>query len=235
MRAIATTLLIFFSAFASAQAQTPPPIEVYFSPHGGCTEAIVRQIGSAQNSILVQAYSFTSAPIAKALVDAHKRGVKVQVILDGSQRTAQYSEADFLTNMGIATLIDDKHAIAHNKVIIVDQHVVITGSFNFSRAAEERNAENLLVISDDKIAQKYFTNWQLHARHSEPYTSRANRSSDSRPVPSQNGYVASKNSKVFHRPDCSSAAKIFPKNIVRYATRQQALQAGRRPCAECRP
>ena len=75
----------------SQQAKSLPPIEVFFSPKGGCTEAVVKEINAAKTTILVQAYSFTSTPIAKALVDAHKRGVKVEVILDKSQRTEKYS------------------------------------------------------------------------------------------------------------------------------------------------
>jgi phosphatidylserine/phosphatidylglycerophosphate/cardiolipin synthase-like enzyme len=89
-----------------------PCIEVYFSPKGGCTDAAVREIGNAKASILVQAYSFTSAPIAKVLVEAHKRGVDVRVVLDKLQRTEKYSSADFLLDAGIPTLIDAKHAIA---------------------------------------------------------------------------------------------------------------------------
>ncbi len=120
------------------------PVEVYFSPSGGCTEAVVRELSAARSTVLVQAYSFTSAPIAKALVDAHMRGVQVQVILDKSQRTEKYSEADFLVNAGIPTFIDAQHPIAHNKVMVIDGQTVITGSFNFTRAADEGNAENLL-------------------------------------------------------------------------------------------
>jgi phosphatidylserine/phosphatidylglycerophosphate/cardiolipin synthase-like enzyme len=59
--------------------------QVCFSPRGGCTEAIISQIDKAKSEILVQAYSFTSAPIAKALLNAHKRGIKVEAILDKSQ------------------------------------------------------------------------------------------------------------------------------------------------------
>jgi hypothetical protein len=103
-------------------------MQVYFSPAGGCTEAIVTAIDSAKQSILVQAYSFTSSPIAKALVEAHKRGVVCQVILDKSQRTEKYSEADFLVHAGIATWIDAEHRIAHNKVMIIDGQTVITGA-----------------------------------------------------------------------------------------------------------
>jgi phosphatidylserine/phosphatidylglycerophosphate/cardiolipin synthase-like enzyme len=112
----------------------------------GPTQAIVREIDNATLEILVQAYSFTSAPIAKALVNAHKRGVSVEVILDKGQRREQYTSATFLANSGIPTFIDDKHAIAHNKIIIIDGETVISGSFNFTRAAEEKNAENLLII-----------------------------------------------------------------------------------------
>jgi phosphatidylserine/phosphatidylglycerophosphate/cardiolipin synthase-like enzyme len=82
-----------------SHAQGKPPISVYFSSRGGCTEAIVKELGQATVPVLVQAYSFTSAPIAKALLDAHKRGVKVEVILDKSQRTEKYSSATFLLSI----------------------------------------------------------------------------------------------------------------------------------------
>ncbi len=74
------------------------PTEVCFSPNGGCTESIVKEINAAKSEILVQAYSFTSAPIAKALTDAFKRGVKVEAILDKSQRKEKYTAAPFLAN-----------------------------------------------------------------------------------------------------------------------------------------
>ena len=127
------------------------------------------EIASARSEILIQAYSFTSAPIAKALIEAHKRGVKVAAILDKSQRTAKYTSATFLANMRIPTYIDAKHAIAHNKVIVIDGAVTITGSFNFTKAAEEKNAENLLIIRSREIAKAYRENWHDHLSHSEQY------------------------------------------------------------------
>jgi len=93
--------------------------------------------------------------------------VKVHVILGKSQRAERYSSATFVKNAGIPTYIDDKRAIAHNKVI--DGGTVITGSFNFTRAAEENNAENPLVIHDSGLAAKYAQNWQDHLGHSAPY------------------------------------------------------------------
>jgi phosphatidylserine/phosphatidylglycerophosphate/cardiolipin synthase-like enzyme len=152
-----------------SRAADKTKVEVYFSPKGGCTEAVVKALDGATNSVLVQAYSFTSAPIAKALVDAHKRGVKVQVILDDSQRTEKYSSADFVAHAGIPTLIDARHAIAHNKIMVIDGFKILTGSFNFTKAAEESNAENLLVIDDVVLAAKYAENWQQHSKHSEEY------------------------------------------------------------------
>jgi phosphatidylserine/phosphatidylglycerophosphate/cardiolipin synthase-like enzyme len=159
---------------------TLPAIEVYFSPHGGATEAVVREIDSARSTILVQAYSFTSAPIARALVDARKRGVRVQAILDRSALRENYTEADFLSQMGVPTRVDGEHAIAHNKVMIIDGQEVITGSFNFTRQAETSNAENLLVIRSPDLARQYTANWQFHAAHSEPYTGRESRSESPR-------------------------------------------------------
>ena len=153
--------------------EKPTTIEVHFSPHGGCTDAIIRELNKAQKGVLIQAYSFTSASIAKALLNAHKRGVKVEVILDKSQRTEEkYSSATFFFNNGIPTKIDAQHAIAHNKVMIIDGEVVITGSFNFTKAAEENNAENLLIIHDKKLAERYTKNWQEHEKHSEVYAGR---------------------------------------------------------------
>jgi phosphatidylserine/phosphatidylglycerophosphate/cardiolipin synthase-like enzyme len=149
--------------------ENPTTLEVCFSPHRECTSAIVNELSKAKDSVLVQAYSFTSAPIAEALLNAHKRGVKTEVILDKSQRTQKYSSATFFFNEGIPVRIDDKHAIAHNKVMVIDGETVITGSFNFTKAAEEKNAENLLIIHDRKLAEKYVKNWLEHAQHSDVY------------------------------------------------------------------
>ncbi len=150
--------------------QNTNEIEVFFSPNGGCTDAIIKELAKAKTSIRIQAYSFTSAPIAKAVVDANKRGIDTKVILDQSQLTERYSSVDFLAHARISVLIDDKHKIAHNKIMIIDSNSVITGSFNFTKSAEEGNAENLLIIRNPELVAKYLENWNSHAKHSEPYT-----------------------------------------------------------------
>src|ERR1039457_2111831 len=153
--AIAFFLVFVLSGYANAHAADIPlntHAQVYFSPHGGCTGAIVREISKAKTEILVQAYSFTSKGIAKALIDAKKRGVHVEIILDKSNRSTKYSAGDFTAHMGIPTYFDSSHAIAHNKIMILDKQTVITGSFNFTKAAEESNAENVLILQSKELA-----------------------------------------------------------------------------------
>ena len=165
-----TILILSFLFFTNTAIAFQVDVQqVCFSPNGKCTSAIVEQIDNAKAEILVQAYSFTSAPIAKALSNAHKRGVKIEAILDKSNVTGNYSSATFISNNGIPVFIDAIHAIAHNKIIIIDRGTVITGSFNFTKAAEEKNAENLLIIKSKELAKTYIDNWMKHKAHSEEY------------------------------------------------------------------
>ena len=146
----------FFEKNSSFQNST---YDVCFTPGEDCTTLIVKTISSAKNELLIQAYSFTSAPIAKAVVEAQKRGVKVRVILDKSQFSQKYSASKFLQHENIPVWNDKKVAIAHNKVMVIDDEIVITGSFNFTKAAQFKNAENLLIVYDKKFAAKYKKNW----------------------------------------------------------------------------
>ena len=140
--------------------------EVCFTPGGQCTNEIVEALDGAKKQVLVQAYQLTSEPIQAALEAAHQRGVDVEVILDKSQKKPRRGQADsaatLLLREGIPTWIDYKPAIAHNKVMIIDDSTVITGSFNFSKAAQVRNAENLLILKDRDLAKQYSANW--HSR-----------------------------------------------------------------------
>ncbi len=145
---------------------------VYFSPQGGCTQAIIKELDAAKKEVLVQAFSFTSTPIAKALVNAHQRGIKVKVILDKTQnqKLGKYSSADLLAQSGITTMVDAAHPIAHNKVMVIDGETVITGSFDLTPGADEKNAENLLIFRDRELLGRYTQNFWEHEVHSEPYS-----------------------------------------------------------------
>ena len=112
---ITALILLSLSLFAGSQTfEEGTTFQVAFSPKAECQNIIVNAIDKAQKTILAQAYSFTSVPIAKAILNAHKRKVEVKVILDKSQVTQKYSSATFFENQKIPLWIDDKPAIAHN-------------------------------------------------------------------------------------------------------------------------
>lgn len=135
---------------------------------------VVEAIAQARRQILVQAYTFTHRDIAEALVAAHKRGVDVRVIADLEQAgRVETSRVDWLAEQGIATYLDGQHGAAHNKTMVIDaglaESVVITGSFNFTHAAQYRNAENILLLrGNPALAELYAADWQEHRRHSRP-------------------------------------------------------------------
>ncbi|MFN7835618.1 MAG: phospholipase D family protein [Burkholderiaceae bacterium] len=158
------------SSILPAQGQ----LEIAFSPNGAGTDLVVKVIESAQKSICVLGYSFTSAPIAQALVTALKRGVAVRIVLDKSQQTAQYSSATFLANQGVPLRIDSRHAIQHSKTIEVDEKTVQTGSFNYTKAAQSKNAENVLVNwNHPALGTLYRKNFETHWEHAVPYDAKA--------------------------------------------------------------
>ena len=167
-------LIIFISLICTPDLLALPSIgttDVFYSPKGGCTVAIVKEINQAKSEILIQAYSFTSKPISQALLDAYKRKVNILIILDKSQEQEKYCIAPLLYNSGVSIVIDSKHVIAHNKIIIIDQKTLITGSFNFSASAESSNAENLLIMKDNKLLiDSYINNFKLHQSHTIPYS-----------------------------------------------------------------
>ncbi|TWG81489.1 phospholipase D-like protein [Cupriavidus gilardii J11] len=142
-----------------------------FTPDGAsCQALLVEAIQRTRRSLLVQAYSFTNKTIARALLDARKRGVEVRVIVDKSQISERYTSATFLHNQGIEVLVDKRPAIAHNKVMIFDHEAVFTGSFNFTKSAEERNTENgILIRGDAQLVKRYVDNWYTRERLSLPY------------------------------------------------------------------
>jgi phospholipase D len=142
-------------------------VNTCFTPPAGCGTIIAGLISKAQDSIYVQAYGFTSGEIAKALINAHNRGVKVRVLLDKSNIGSKHSKMRDIRKAGIEVSIDKVSGIAHNKVIIIDKQKVITGSFNFTRSADSRNAENVIIINDKSVANEYLQNWLKRKLKSE--------------------------------------------------------------------
>jgi phosphatidylserine/phosphatidylglycerophosphate/cardiolipin synthase-like enzyme len=134
-----------------------------FSPKGNGLQLILELIDSADSEIRMQTYSFTHPLIGDALLKAHKRGVDIKIIVDEDHNGKKVgsSVAGFLAANGVDVKWTKSYAIQHNKVIIVDRKMVETGSFNFSKAAQERNAENVLIIYNcPQLAQPYLQDWQ---------------------------------------------------------------------------
>lgn len=138
-------------------------ISACFTP-SSCGTQIVDCIGFARATIRVAAYSFTDPDIADALILAHERGVCVLIVLDRGQRKAAGGQARRCNDSGIMVRFDPEHPIQHNKFMVIDSSVVITGSYNFTRAAR-KNAENVLFISSPEIATEYEEEWNKHWNH----------------------------------------------------------------------
>jgi phosphatidylserine/phosphatidylglycerophosphate/cardiolipin synthase-like enzyme len=144
-------------------------ISAHFSPKGGCQEAILVELRKARHEILVQAYSFTAEPLALAMVEAKKQGITVEIVLDKSNELERYSDLHILIEQGMDVKIDHDHAIAHNKIIIIDKKVLITGSYNFTNQAEHENAENMMIIKGQpELINWYRENFFKHREHAKP-------------------------------------------------------------------
>lgn len=145
-------------------------IEVLFSPDGGCQERIITEVAKAKKRVRVQMYIFNSKPIADAIIAAHKRGVDCEIISDKSEETKVYGRLPVLKRAGVTVLLDGEHEVANNKIMLIDDHTIITGSYNYTKAAEEKNAENLLIIKNcPEVFADYSANYEAHKAHSRAH------------------------------------------------------------------
>ncbi len=240
--------LWFMAAFGlalpgvSVEAPAPPGrVEVLFSPGGGCEKRVLAELAKATRTIRLQAYTFTSPVIARALADAKARGVDCEVILDKSNRTDKFSAAPTVRAAGILCLIDEDHTVANNKVILIDDATLLTGSYNFTRAAELSNAENLLIITGmPELLKAYRENYEKHREHARPFDEPAEAAEaaassqpaaqpvDPQPTASGRVYVTT-NGKKYHRAGCE-----FLRGAGRAIARSE-IGGKYTPCSRCRP
>lgn len=159
-------------------------VQVAFTPGDNGTALIVQAIESARKQVLVMAYSFTSRTIAQALIDARQRGLDVQLLADPKQaQNSEHSLVAYVAQAGVPTFYDEEHDSAHNKVMVIDAEtsnpVVITGSFNFSQAAQFKNAENLLLFrANPQLTAAYLNNWRKHREHARQESGIRNQESE---------------------------------------------------------
>ena len=172
------TCAVLLAAAGPTQAADRIPLdgataEVCFTPGNDCARTIASVIGEAKNRVWLLGYGFTSRPVLAALIDAERRNVDVRVVLDHSNETGPRSRAAEAVQAGIAVLIDRTVRVAHNKLIIIDEGTVVTGSFNWTTAANSKNAENVHILRGAPTLAarnaKYFLERQ---KVSEPYKAR---------------------------------------------------------------
>jgi phosphatidylserine/phosphatidylglycerophosphate/cardiolipin synthase-like enzyme len=165
-------VLATVSWWQSVQAEPQPAeiLAIYFTPPAGGASGLIKQIDGAKKSIKVMAYGFTATNLAEALVRAKRRGVDVGLIQDEKSAQNNRETLPILLEASIEVRSDGKHAIQHNKVMLIDDDIVITGSYNFTKSAESRNAENIMIVRSTYAAKRYADNWKSHWDHSEKVT-----------------------------------------------------------------
>lgn len=172
---LAAASLAVTPAHARQAAPPPPQVEAAFTPGDDISGLIARRVARARESVQVQAYLFTDRRLAMALVAALKRGVEVEVVGDAAQHEAGgLPWLGTLERAGARVYLDASHAAAHNKIVIVDgasrAATVITGSYNFTQAAQSKNAENAVVISASRsVTDRFVRNFEHHRAESSPW------------------------------------------------------------------
>jgi phosphatidylserine/phosphatidylglycerophosphate/cardiolipin synthase-like enzyme len=164
----ASLVLAVAGAFAPAHAATEFPaagtIELAFTPGDRIDTRIAAAIDGAQREVLVLVYSFTQPAIARALAAAHGRGVTVEVVADrGQTLELPQSAVPGLARAGVAIWLNRGPGAAHNKVVVIDADLpdatTITGSYNFTVAAQARNAENVVVLRGNRDAARAYRDY----------------------------------------------------------------------------
>jgi phosphatidylserine/phosphatidylglycerophosphate/cardiolipin synthase-like enzyme len=163
---IAATLLLTSMLSVPLTLFAEMVVQTCFSPQGKCSAHILREIEAAKQELLIAVYAFTSDDLAGALVQAKKRGVAVQVVIDREfDRTNDNSKGKFFDTQKIAVrrvsgaaskLGDKEPGLMHQKFAVIDRRIVLTGSYNWTYSADNRNDENLLMFRDaSPLAEEY--------------------------------------------------------------------------------
>ena len=166
MRRAASTIGLLFALLFQAIANAEMVVQACFSPQGKCSTHILREIDQAKKELLVAVYAFTHDELANALVQAKKRGVTVQVVIDrefdaGNERSkGKFFETQKISLRRLSALRaptqDKDGGLMHQKFAVIDRRVVFTGSYNWTHAADSSNDENLLLFRDaGPLAEEY--------------------------------------------------------------------------------
>jgi phosphatidylserine/phosphatidylglycerophosphate/cardiolipin synthase-like enzyme len=130
-------------------------IETYFSPDDGIVYKIVDLINGASKRLDLLAFTITSDPISNAILAAERRGIEVRGVVEASQISVMGSDVSSLRAAGLDIRLDGNPNLMHHKVLIIDSRIVLLGSYNFTRSAEENNDENTLILYDPALAAQF--------------------------------------------------------------------------------
>lgn len=225
------------AAFSVVGGGFPCDVESFFaSPQvdGVVENQLVAEILAASESILIAMYNLTDDQLGAALIEAKNSGTTVTILVDREALTASGSEVDRLVKEGISVLSSTSGGAFHHKFAIIDSVTVVTGSYNWTEAANKDNYENVVIVRCADIAQRFIDQWNylLAAYVFIPVPSASPSSQGSSGTCA---YIGNKNSKVFHYPSCSSVRQMSEKNKVCLTSRDAAIAAGYKPCGNCKP
>lgn len=144
-------------------------MSAFFTPSKKCENSIIQRIDKAEKSIDAAIYAINNKDIVEALKNAHKRGVKIRILTDKLQASNKNSEVTELYEFGIKIRVNSKHKIEHNKFAIFDFNSVVTGSYNWTEPASDKNSENCLFFNrNKKTIQEYQDRfnylWQINTK-----------------------------------------------------------------------
>jgi phosphatidylserine/phosphatidylglycerophosphate/cardiolipin synthase-like enzyme len=165
--------MVCLGAILTAVVAPGSEVAIFFSPNGGAAAAVARHVADAQKTVDCAAYAISETQITSALIGAHRRGLTVRLIVDAHEQGGTSSTARKIRDAGIPTRVDRTHSLMHNKTIIIDNEIVVTGSMNFTLSGDKKNAESTLIIHDAAIAQQFAENFQTHLDHATGFADRS--------------------------------------------------------------
>ena len=130
-------------------------VEIYFSPKDKSAARIVQLIQNAKKYIYIPAFLITHTQMSEELINAHKRGVDVKIIIDANSVYTRNTKHSRLRSAGISVKAENYAGKLHSKSVIIDDEYVVSGSMNFSNSGENKNDENTVIIKNGKIAANY--------------------------------------------------------------------------------
>jgi phosphatidylserine/phosphatidylglycerophosphate/cardiolipin synthase-like enzyme len=233
---IVTTLFnlsFFFSLSCPGVCQNSPTIEVLFSPDQGeeILRILIDTIRNAEERVYILIFSFTLDEIAEAIIEKHREGLEIKIIMDKGQGGSKWAVTEKLKQAGVPLIVKtgSKGGYMHIKALIADD-TVLTGSYNYSKSATNRNDENFFIIKDKDILQAHLTKFNQLWGEELPAVSPEGKEKKERAPPCEITVYITKTGSKYHRSGCRYLRKsCIPISLT------EAKRRGYAPCKVCKP